>query len=103
MGSWYLPEVIRLNGQLRLLDRDADGAENLWREALASAQHQGSLFWELRVANDLAQLWMVNGKCDQARSLLGGVLSRFSDRQAIDDILLADSLLEKLNSQNSGA
>jgi len=96
MGSWYLPEVVRMNGRLSALEGHMAAAELQFLAALESARGQHSPFWELRVANDLAQLWVGKGKPDLAQSLLEGALAKLSSRQGTEDLALASSLLEEL-------
>jgi predicted ATPase/DNA-binding winged helix-turn-helix (wHTH) protein len=96
MGSWYLPEVIRVNGRLSASEGRTAEAEQHFNTALESARSQASPFWELRIANDLAQLWVGQGKPDAARSLLEEALGKFSSRQTTEDIALASAILEEL-------
>ena len=53
---FYEPELLRLDGGLRAVRGDADGAEVALRHGLARAREQGSATLELRIGTDLARL-----------------------------------------------
>jgi predicted ATPase len=58
--GWYIAELLRIRGELLLLQGGADGVANTeqnFRRALDLARRHGALSWELRVATSLARLW----------------------------------------------
>ncbi len=81
-AGWCAAEILR-NQAVALAERgDREsllGAETLLTRALALAQEQGALAWELRAATSLAQLWSAQGKLAPARQLLAPVYRRFSE------------------------
>jgi hypothetical protein len=94
--GWYLPEAIRLNGRLAEIQGDKIAAEGFYSSALQAAQSQPSAFWELRVVNDLVQLWGPDKKESRGRALLEGVCSRISCRNPTNDLIRAQSLIDAL-------
>jgi tetratricopeptide (TPR) repeat protein len=79
--GWYQAELMRLKGELMLLQSKglASEAEDCFRKASDIAHEQGALFWELRIAVSLARLRMIQGRQDEARQLLAPVYDRFSE------------------------
>ncbi len=58
-GGWFTPELLRLKGELFLLQSRAavrETAEDLFRQALDATRRVKALSWELRAATSLAQL-----------------------------------------------
>jgi predicted ATPase len=54
---WYLAELLRIKGELLLLDgtaKAAVAAKDLYRQGLNLARQQGALSWELRCTTSLA-------------------------------------------------
>jgi hypothetical protein len=92
IGPWYFPEMYRLNGQLAALQGRHD-AEDLLQKGIDIARSQASPFWELRVANDLAELWMADGRHDQARALLVAIIPKLSSNRETEDLRRARTLL----------
>lgn len=57
--GWYLPELLRIKGELLLRDttvHPGTAAEKCFLEGIETARQQGALFWELRGALSLAHL-----------------------------------------------
>ncbi|MBV8111939.1 MAG: transcriptional regulator, partial [Hyphomicrobiales bacterium] len=94
---WYLPEILRIKGELSLL-RGATGgratAEGLFRRALNGAHRQGALSWELRAATSLARLFRNRGRAAEARGLLRSVYDRFTEGFDTADLIAAKALLD---------
>jgi predicted ATPase/DNA-binding winged helix-turn-helix (wHTH) protein len=95
-AAWYLPEMIRLNGLLAKSEGVEDEAEKLLLASLELARLQGSPFWELRAANDLAASWVRDGRRELAHEALASALSKFSAGSASEDISKARSLIKAL-------
>ena len=58
-AGWYLAELLRTKGELRLLEgvpSAAANAEACFQQALDVARRQNALSWELRAATSLARL-----------------------------------------------
>lgn len=96
-AGWCAPEILR-NEAVALLQRgDREsllGAETLLTRALAQAQEQGALAWELRSATCLAELWNAQGKPEPAHQLLAPVYQRFTEGFNSPDLRRARECLE---------
>jgi tetratricopeptide (TPR) repeat protein len=95
---WYLPELLRLKGQL-LLDENARSvsqAERCFTEAFEMARQQGATAWELRAAMSLARLMMAQDRPDAARETLFPVYRRFTQGFETADLRSAAALLDGL-------
>ena len=91
----FEPEILRLHGEI-LLDATADpaAAEASFRRALAVAQSQGGLIWQLRAAVSLARLWSRTGRGDDARALLAPIHAAFPGGADFADLTWAERFLE---------
>jgi predicted ATPase len=87
---WYLPELLRIRGELLLQEGDADAAAELFARSLREAQDQGATAWELRTATSLVR------SQPGRRPLLRSVLGRFSEGFATADVRAAQRLLAEL-------
>lgn len=81
-AGWCAAEILR--NEATALQQRGDresllGAEVLLTRALALAQEQGALAWELRSATCLAELWSAQGKREPAQQLLAPVYQRFTE------------------------
>jgi predicted ATPase len=97
---WCAAELLRVKGELLLQAAHADAAaqaEALFAEALRQAREQHALAWELRTATSLARLRRRQGRVGDARALLAGVYSRFTEGFASADLQTADALLRELH------
>jgi hypothetical protein len=54
-------------------------AEACFERAIALAREQSAKLWELRAVEELAQLWMVQGKLEKARVRLSEIYDRFTE------------------------
>jgi predicted ATPase/DNA-binding winged helix-turn-helix (wHTH) protein len=96
---WCLPEVLRIRGELTILEDAADAhavAERHFLESLSWANRQQALAWELRTATSLARLWRRQRRVGEARELLGPVYDRFTEGFGTADLQRAKNLLEQL-------
>jgi predicted ATPase/DNA-binding winged helix-turn-helix (wHTH) protein len=95
---WWMPEALRVKGELVLHSRklDAANAEELFGRSLALAHRQGALSWELRTATCLARLLRERGHADDARAALSTVCDRFSEGFDSKDFTTAKRLLDSL-------
>ncbi len=95
---WWMPEALRIKGELVLRSRKPDtaNAEELFRRSLALAHRQGALTWELRTATSLARLHREHGHRDDARAALSTVCDRFSEGFDSKDFKTAKELLDSL-------
>jgi predicted ATPase len=74
-------------------------AEDCFREALASAQKQGALSWELRVATSLGKLWHRAGRTGEANELVSAVYDRFKEGFDTADLRTARGLIDGFRSE----
>jgi len=99
VGYMAEAELCRLQGALTL-SRDGDEnekeAEALFLRALALAQEQQNLMWELRATMDLARLWQRSGRTEEATTRLAAVYARFSEGFDLPDLQEAAALLREL-------
>jgi class 3 adenylate cyclase/predicted ATPase len=90
-------ELLRLKGELLLAespDRMA-AAEDCFRQAIETAQHQQSKGWELRATMSLARLWRGQRR-DDARAALAAVYNSYTEGFTTPDLVEAGALLEAL-------
>jgi predicted ATPase/DNA-binding winged helix-turn-helix (wHTH) protein len=104
-ADWILAEVLRVDGELALLDGHIAGeahAERRFEESLDWARRQSALGWALRSATSLARLWDARGQRARAHALLSPVLGRFSEGFSTLDVRVAAALLERLTTGRAG-
>jgi predicted ATPase/DNA-binding winged helix-turn-helix (wHTH) protein len=94
---WYLPELIRIKGELMLKSaRHSGDAEPRFREAMDIAAQQGARFWQLRCATSLARLMIGDGRHAEAKSALDTVCGTFAEGADIADMRIARDLVAQL-------
>ena len=96
---WYLAELLRIKGELAILEGAPDAAataEEHFLRALDCARPQGAMSWELRAAIGLARLWRDQHRAAEAREILRSVYDRFTEGFDTADLREAKSLLEEL-------
>jgi predicted ATPase len=94
--GWLTPELLRLKGELLLLQSTPEAAEtveDLFRQALDEARRQEALAWELRAATSLARLLRDRGRATEAVEALRPVYDRFTEGFGTSDLILAKQLL----------
>jgi predicted ATPase len=81
-ARFYEPEIIRLRGEILLLQSRSNAveAEAAFRQAMGMAAQQSCRAIELRAAMSTARLWRDHGKRDEARDLLAPVYGGFHRR-----------------------
>ena len=97
---WLTPELLRLKGELFLLQSTsaaAETAEDLFRQALDGACRQEALSWELRAATSLARLMRSQGRDADAIACLKPVFGRFTEGFGAADLISAKQLLDELS------
>ena len=96
--GWLTPELLRLKGELLLLQRTSAGAEtaeSLFRQALDGARRQEMLSWELRAATSFARLLRHQGRPADAIACLQPVFNRFTEGLGTADLIAAKQLLDE--------
>jgi predicted ATPase/DNA-binding winged helix-turn-helix (wHTH) protein len=71
--SWISPEVLRIEGVIAELSGDLAGSEARYLDAVATAERQGALVWQLRAATSLATLWVRQGRAAEAQAIVSPV------------------------------
>jgi predicted ATPase len=87
---WYLPELLRLRGELFLQQGEHQTAADWFVKSVREAQNQGATSWELRAAMSL-----VRSQPGQS-AVLKSVLDKFGEGFATADLVSARRLLAKL-------
>jgi hypothetical protein len=92
-------ERMRVRGGLALKRSSPDfaAAERAYRQALAWAQQQGALSWELRAATSLADLHRSRGNESAAREVIAPLYGRFTEGFETADLRRARGLLVRLD------
>jgi predicted ATPase len=93
---FFAAELERLRGEHLLQSCNKPAAERCFQETLNIARRQESKSLELRAATSLARLWQQQGRVQEARTLLAGVLGWFTEGLATADLQEANTLLEEL-------
>jgi predicted ATPase len=96
---WYLAELLRIKGELVILEGAADAAvaaEGHFLQALEWAGRQQALSWQLRTVTSLARLWRNQNRAAEGHELLASVYDRFAEGFETADLQEAKSLLEEL-------
>jgi ATP/maltotriose-dependent transcriptional regulator MalT len=94
--DFYLPEVMRIKGEILASGPEASEAETWFSRSLDLAREQSALAWELRTATSLARLLARQGRCDEATRVLRPVYDRFTEGFDTSDLGAAKRLLDKL-------
>lgn len=94
--KWCLPEVLRVKAGILAAQGNADAAEAALVESITFAGNIGALSWQLRTANDLAQLWLGQSRAVDARAVLLPIYSRFTEGFTTRDLAVADELLARV-------
>jgi tetratricopeptide (TPR) repeat protein len=94
--AYALSDLHRLQAAVAVAGDDTETAEKYLVTALDVARRQGSKFWELRAAIDLARLWREQGRNAEAISLLQPVHDSIADGDCPEDRATARDLLLEL-------
>ena len=100
---YYEAEILRLKGELLLMqghEAEAEAsfhqAESCFQHAIEVARRQQAKSWELRAVMSLSRLWQQQGKREEARQLLAEVHGWFSEGFDTPDLREAKALLDAL-------
>lgn len=99
---WWLPEALRVKGEILLLSQQSEAAEAHFRQALDWAGRQGALSWELRAATNLAQVLRHCRRYADAVQALRPVYERFTQGFETADLTMARQALESLITEARG-
>ena len=98
-SRWYEPELLRVKGELLLLEEDpkcAIAAQDHFKKSFALAQQQGALSWQLRTATSLSRFQQKQARKAQAHKLLARTYARFTEGFTTADLSAAKQLLDEL-------
>jgi predicted ATPase/serine/threonine protein kinase len=89
-------ELHRLRGELSLAESPTDiaAAEELYRRAIGTAQHQQSKAWELRAATSLARLLQREGRHHDAHASLAAIYGKYTEGFQTPDLVDAKAVLQ---------
>ncbi len=97
--KWFLPESLRLKGQVEAriaVDQGANGllaGKEALEQALATAQSQRAHFWALKAATTLGELMINHGADEQGRRIIRSELVHFNTATSFYDLERARSLI----------
>lgn len=97
--EWHVPELLRVKGELLLRGAGpnaAERSETSFRSAIALAERQAALFWELRASLSLARLWAGRERRRDARRLVQRVYEKFTEGFETADLRSARTLLGEI-------
>jgi predicted ATPase len=101
-GRWYEAELHRLAGNVQRTRGDHAGAAACYETAIAAAERQGALLWQLRAENDLSSLRHAQGRMDEARARLAPLYASLSHEVASKDLLTTRALLGEDREKGNG-
>ena len=93
---YFLPEILRLEGELHLLQDETKQAAACWQQAIQTARQQEAKTWELRACTALCRLWQSEGKHTQVQELLAPICTHFQGGFVSPDVVEAKALLDAL-------
>jgi class 3 adenylate cyclase/tetratricopeptide (TPR) repeat protein len=93
----YLPEILRLRGELRLKLGQTELAEADFREAIELAKSMSAKSLELRATTSLARLLRDTARRDEARTMLSDIYGWFTEGFDTADLKDAKALLDQLD------
>jgi non-specific serine/threonine protein kinase len=96
---WFVPEMLRVKGDLLALGGDADVAtvEGLYRRSINQAREQQALYWELCSAISLAELLQCQNRRPEARSVLTATCDQFTEGFSASRVRRAKALLDEMD------
>ncbi|MFQ5592502.1 MAG: hypothetical protein ACE5HE_15200, partial [Phycisphaerae bacterium] len=90
-------EIIRVKGELLLLQSKDGEAEGCFRKAIEVARKQRAKWHELVASTSLARLWQKQGKKDEARKLMSEIYGWFTEGFDTAPLKEAKALFEELS------
>ncbi|MGH3784666.1 MAG: hypothetical protein ACRDRO_29650, partial [Pseudonocardiaceae bacterium] len=90
------PDIWRVRGRLLARQGKRSAAEAAYCQAIERAQAQHALSLELRAGLDLYELWAQDGRAEEGRALLAGVLARFTQGFDRPELARASAIVRTL-------
>jgi predicted ATPase len=100
--TYSLPDLMSTRAKVLAARGRQDLAEVVLHEALEKSVEMAARSLQLRVACDLADLWIAQGRAGKAVELLGPIYEEFSEGHGTKDLLRAASLLAAMRLVNCG-
>ncbi len=100
---WCRPELLRVRGLLQRLDGDLAGTSETLLLAAETARQSGALFFRLRAATSLAELWVETDRQAAAAALLSPVYAEFDEAFPCASVAKARQLLDLLVRQDKAS
>ncbi len=101
-GSFFMPELLRIKGELCLCDpATEDQADEMLAASIDLARSQSALSWELRTTMSLARRRSSQGRVDEAYDLLRSTLQRFTEGFDTADVCAAAGMFAGLTRRPS--
>jgi predicted ATPase len=100
--AWCLPEILRIQASILTAQGQTDEAEAALVESITIAEEIGALSWRLRTANDLAKLWCVQSRTNDARKMLLPIYNEFTEGFGTRDLVVAADLIASLAHPENG-
>ncbi len=94
--DWCSAEILRIRGILAQAQGSRDAAARYFTDAIALAQRQGALSWELRATVSLAKFWAADGRLGDAIGALQRIYARFREGFGSFDLVEARELISAL-------
>ncbi|SKA29814.1 non-specific serine/threonine protein kinase [Enhydrobacter aerosaccus] len=92
----FVPELLCIHGRVIAHSQpDNPKVEQILRRAIDLSRRQGALYWELRAALALAELWQVQGHRTEAHALLSPLYQRFTEGLTTPILARANTLLQE--------
>jgi non-specific serine/threonine protein kinase len=90
----FVPELLCIHGNVLALRQPGDpAAEQVFLHTIDLARQQQALYWELRAAVGLVELWQGQGRRAEAHALLAPISERFTEGFAAPALVRANHLL----------
>jgi non-specific serine/threonine protein kinase len=94
----FVPELLCIHGSLIALRQPDDpAADQIFQRAIDLSRQQQALYWELRAALSLAELWQMQGRQTEAYTLLRPIHRRFTEGFAAPVLIRASALLRSID------
>lgn len=91
--QWFKPELLRIKARIMAAHGAVDDARSILQAALACAERQGAVTWQLRAVLQQARFQRDFALTEDWRESLLAILQRFSDEQDTADLQAARKML----------
>lgn len=99
--QWCMPELLRIQAIALAVRGLPVEQETRLVEAIALARHIGAKSWQMRAANELAELWRSQSRYREAKAMLQPIFDTFAEGFETTDLLKAAVLLDDLEKSSA--